>query len=319
METSAVNKSEEEEKTCWNLTNCRALLKQLKIQKLTSSTNHKRNIREKLEEKKEQEKKEREEHERDIQREMEERKWTKEKEFELELERERIRLEKLKVEVGVKLKSSYIEANTEGTVVRNYGNTVKLPKLELKKFDGNTLKWQEVWDAFDSTIHQNERLQRVDKFNYLRRQLVGSANETIVGLDLTNDNYDIAIKLLKERYGKKHILIDTHYAQLINLPIAMNKTLSLKLYFDLTEKHLRVFSALGENIEQKQFLSMMKSKLPRDVISKLEEQKHENYEWTAETFRKRLKRYITAQEPGDQQLRLYQRNENIFRANANKP
>ena len=92
--------------------------------------------------------KEREERERDIQREMEERRWTKEKEFELEIERERIDLDKLKAEMGVKLKSSYVEANTEGTVARNYGNTVKLLKLELKKFNGNILNWQEFWDAF---------------------------------------------------------------------------------------------------------------------------------------------------------------------------
>ena len=63
----------------------------------------------------------------------------------------------------------------------------------------------------------------------------------------------------------------------------------------------------------------MKSKLPRNTISKLEDQKDENDEWTIETFRKRLKRYITVQEAGDQQLRLYQRNENIFRSNANSP
>ena len=118
----------------------------------------------------------------------------------------------------------------------------------MKKFDGNILKWQEIWDAFDSTIHKNQRLERVNKFNYLRSQLIGSANETIAGLDLTSDNYDIAIKLLKERYGRKQILIDTHYAQLINLLIAMNKTLSLRIYFDVTEKHLRALQSLGEKI-----------------------------------------------------------------------
>ena len=91
--------------------------------------------------------KEREEGERDIQREMEERRWTKEKEFELEVERERIDFDKVKAEMGVKLKS-YVEANTEDTVVHNYGNTVKLLKLELKKFNGNILNWQEFWDAF---------------------------------------------------------------------------------------------------------------------------------------------------------------------------
>lgn len=122
-----------------------------------------------MEEKKEQEMKEQEERERDIQREMKERTWTKEKEIELQDEREWIHLEKLKVEMGVKLKSSFVEVNTEDTAVRNYGNTVKLPRLKLKKLDGNTLKWQEFCNAFDSTIQQNERLQRVDKFSYLRR------------------------------------------------------------------------------------------------------------------------------------------------------
>ena len=122
-----------------------------------------------MEEKKEQEMKEQEERERDIQREMKERTWTKEKEIELQDEREWIHLEKLKVEMGVKLKSSFVEVNTEDTAVRKYGNTVKLPRLKLKKLDGNTLKWQEFCNAFDSTIQQNERLQRVDKFSYLRR------------------------------------------------------------------------------------------------------------------------------------------------------
>ena len=61
---------------------------------------------------------------------------------------------------------------------------MKLPKLELRKFDGNVFTWQEFWDAFDSTIHQNEILQRPDKFNYLRSQLVGWANESIARLDL---------------------------------------------------------------------------------------------------------------------------------------
>ena len=46
----------------------------------------------------------------------------------------------------------------------------------------------------------------------------------------------------------------------MNLPIATNKTLSLRTYFHVTEK----------KIEQKQLQSMMKSKLPRNVILELE-------------------------------------------------
>ena len=38
---------------------------------------------------------------------------------------------------------------------------------------------------------------------------------------------------------------------------------------------------------------MMKSKLPRNILSKLEEQKDEQDEWTVGNFSKRLKRYVS--------------------------
>ena len=40
----------------------------------------------------------------------------------------------------------------------------KLPKLEVKKFNGKLSEWQEFWDSFDSAIHQNNGLSNVDKF-----------------------------------------------------------------------------------------------------------------------------------------------------------
>lgn len=44
---------------------------------------------------------------------------------------------------------------------------------------------------------------------------------------------------------------------------------------------------------------MMKSKLPQNIISNLEEQEDENEVWTVDIFRKRLKRYIITQEAGE--------------------
>ncbi|CAF1610349.1 unnamed protein product, partial [Didymodactylos carnosus] len=49
----------------------------------------------------------------------------------------------------------------------------KLPKLEIKKFDGDRIRWQEFWDQFDSSIHSNEFISDVDKFKYLRSYLDG--------------------------------------------------------------------------------------------------------------------------------------------------
>ena len=44
---------------------------------------------------------------------------------------------------------------------------VKLPKLELKSFDGRALSWQSFLDRFDSSIHKNTYLNDIDKFSYL--------------------------------------------------------------------------------------------------------------------------------------------------------
>ena len=52
---------------------------------------------------------------------------------------------------------------------------VRLPKLMIQPFDGNVTHWTSFWDSFDSAIQQNTGLNEVDKFNYLRSLLRGSA------------------------------------------------------------------------------------------------------------------------------------------------
>ena len=41
----------------------------------------------------------------------------------------------------------------------------------MKKFKGDVSKWQEFWDSFESSIHSNDCLSDVDKFNYLQYNL----------------------------------------------------------------------------------------------------------------------------------------------------
>ena len=106
--------------------------------------------------------------------------------------------------------------------------TIRLPKLESKKFGGEILKWQEFWDIFEASIHKNSSLQPIDKFSYLRAQLEREALKAISGLELTNSNYDAAIAILKERYGNEQLIVDTHYTKLMEMPPTVNRTTSLR-------------------------------------------------------------------------------------------
>ena len=195
-----------------------------------------------------------------------------ERRYQLEMEKvksnERITIQQLHVE------ETKVEAERKMATVQEHSKlTVKLPKIELKRFHGDILKWTEFWDAFESTVHNNKGLSNVDKFNYLRSQLQGQASEVLSGLELTNDNYEVAIDLLKERYGRKQFMIDAHYAKLANIPAPTYRATSLRTFYDTTEKHLRCLRTLGENDNQMQVLSLIKSKLPRSLIVKLEDQK----------------------------------------------
>jgi len=51
----------------------------------------------------------------------------------------------------------------------------KLPKLVLPHFKGDVTKWTSFWDSFDSAVHQNAHISKIDKFNYLHSLLDGAA------------------------------------------------------------------------------------------------------------------------------------------------
>jgi hypothetical protein len=81
--------------------------------------------------------------------------------------------------------------------------SVKLSKPHIASLNRNRLLWIEFWDFFESAVHKNERLSTIDKFNYLKENVTGEARIAIAGLTLSNENYQVAIKILSERFGDK--------------------------------------------------------------------------------------------------------------------
>jgi hypothetical protein len=58
----------------------------------------------------------------------------------------------------------------------------------------------------------------IDKFNYLNSLLEGEAARAIQGLPLTNANYNVAVEILRERFGKPQTIIAAHMDDLLKLP-----------------------------------------------------------------------------------------------------
>ena len=80
---------------------------------------------------------------------------------------------------------------------------------------------------------------------------------------------------------------------------ASNETTSLRAMYDAIKQLLRSLHSLGEDVNQRQIMSLIRSKLPKVVIVRLEQQKGTE---NVEMLRNSLNGYITAQEIGENQF-----------------
>jgi hypothetical protein len=127
----------------------------------------------------------------------------------------------------------------------------KLPKLELPKYGGKVTEWNSFWELYDSAIHSNPTISKVNKFNYLQSLLEGQAARAIKGLTLTNANYDAAIIILRERFGKTQQTIAAHMDEILKIQVCMNgRTSQLRYVYDKICVHVRGLASLGVSSEQ---------------------------------------------------------------------
>lgn len=171
--------------------------------------------------------------------------------------------------------------------------SVKLPTIDPPKFNGKITEFQEFWEAFESSIDNNTDLSEVQKFIYLKSLLSNPALNIMQGLSLTEGNYKIAKDLLKNRFGDKNVIINTHYASLRKIPRAENNTKSLRKTLDNVEKHLRCLEVLNENTRHNSLLSILYDKFPTEILIKIEE-RHDNV--TMENLRQELNKIISSKE-----------------------
>lgn len=107
----------------------------------------------------------------------------------------------------------------------NFGNgtenpkpaRTKLPKITLRRFKGDVTQFRTFWDTFESQVHSNPGLTKIDKFSYLVSLLEGTASRAIDGLPVTEENYDSLVDILKKRFGKPQKLISANMEELLKL------------------------------------------------------------------------------------------------------
>uniref|UniRef100_A0A182W6A1 Peptidase A2 domain-containing protein n=1 Tax=Anopheles minimus TaxID=112268 RepID=A0A182W6A1_9DIPT len=104
-------------------------------------------------------------------------------------------------------------------------SNVRLPKLDLPTFDGNTTDWISFKHRFVSMIDKAEDMPDVVKLQYLLSVLKGEVSKRFQHVQLTADNYSSTWKALLERYDNKRVLKREYFKPLFSILPMKNDTI----------------------------------------------------------------------------------------------
>ena len=138
----------------------------------------------------------------------------------------------------------------------------------------------------------------MDKFNYLNSVLEGAAARAIAGLTLTASNYDNAVEILQDCFGKPQQIISAHMDEIIKLqPSHNDRPASLGYVFDQISVHVRGLASLEISTEQygSLLIPVVMSKLPNEIRLQVAHTTTDEI-WKIEELLQTIKKEVEARE-----------------------
>ena len=121
---------------------------------------------------------------------------------------------------------------------------VKLPKIELPRFDGKVEEWLSFKDRFVSMIDSKVTLSDIEKLHYLRSALSGDAAAIIQAVDTTVSSYKDTWALLGN-YDNTHLIIMRHGELFFQTSmIERDSPKSIRFFVNHIRTHLHALKAL---------------------------------------------------------------------------
>ncbi|GFX86556.1 DUF1758 domain-containing protein [Trichonephila clavipes] len=122
----------------------------------------------------------------------------------------------------------------------------KLPKIELKKLNGDPKEFLAFWSQFKK-IHDDSSIAEEDKMQYLLQSAEphSNAERPVLSFPATAANYSKAIEQLKERFGRDDLLVQIYVRDLLGLvmknAVKGRSKKDLTYLYDELEGKLRAF------------------------------------------------------------------------------
>ena len=132
---------------------------------------------------------------------------------------------------------------------------MKLPKISSPTFSGKYDEWIPFHDLFKSTVDSNRSLSNIQKLHYLKSSLKEEPARLLAHLPISNSNYEVATKLLENRYANKRMITQTHLGAIFNFkPIKMESADQLRKLVATYVENTMALEAVGLDNSSSDFI-----------------------------------------------------------------
>lgn len=146
--------------------------------------------------------------------------------------------------------TAHNEGHFSASIFNQSHTEVKLPRLNLPTFNGDYQEWQSFHDMFKTTVHENQSLSSVQKFQYLMGALKGEASALLKHLAITEKNYNEAYQKLIKRYSKNKLILSAFIKTFMSQPTVKTLTAQqIRTISDTSDEIIRGVKAMGTNAE----------------------------------------------------------------------
>ena len=146
----------------------------------------------------------------------------------------------------------------------------RLPEVKLTVFKGNFGEWETFWSSFRMNVDVRDDIEKTTKFIYLVQLLEGEPKEMINGLAITDDNYNVAVRILSDRYENASKQTNVLMQRFQTMPTPKHSSKDLRVF--LTE-YRKIKTQLSRVLDFRQSELVIKSivvrKLPFQTFDRI--------------------------------------------------
>lgn len=151
--------------------------------------------------------------------------------------------------------------------------SVKIPRIKIPTFDGTYHNWTSFYDAFTVLVDRDENIPLIEKMHHLRSCLGEDALRLISNIPVCEKNYELAWKVLRDRYHNKRAITNACLKSLFNQqPIQSASAIKIKSLVDVTRENLQCIETLDIPINEwdPMIVFIIQSKLDKDTLREWE-------------------------------------------------